>query len=81
MTITIKYAVRVLMLSCMALFGAEEVGVFESGSDVGVTPQKGKLEFDSGSGEYRVTGGGANIWAGTDAFYFVSKKVSGNVAL
>ncbi len=78
---TIKHSARILTLSCMVLFGADEVGVFDSGSDVGVTPQKGKVEFDNGTGEYRVTGGGANIWAGVDAFYFVSKKLSGNVAL
>ncbi|MBI1788005.1 MAG: PD40 domain-containing protein, partial [Acidobacteria bacterium] len=29
----------------------------------------------------RVTGGGANIWAGVDAFHFVWKKLSGDMAL
>jgi Tol biopolymer transport system component len=47
---------------------------------VGVTPQKGKVEFDASAGEYRVTGGGANIWATADAFQFAWKKMSGDVA-
>src|SRR2546423_1065893 len=60
---------------------ADGLGPFESSGDVGVTPQKGKVEFDAGSGEYRVTGGGANIWAAADAFQFVWKKMSGDVSL
>jgi hypothetical protein len=59
---------------------AEGLGQFESSADVGVTPQKGKVEFDAASGEYRVTGGGANIWAAADAFQFAWKKMSGDVA-
>ena len=47
---------------------------------MGVTPQKGKVEFDAATGEYRVTGGGANIWATADAFQFAWKKMSGDVA-
>ena len=59
---------------------AEGLGQFESSADVGVTPQKGKVEFDAASGEYRVTGGGANIWAEADAFQFAWKKMSGDMA-
>ena len=75
-----------LTVCCLTVFcgaaisGAEGLGLFESNGDVGVTPQKGKVEFD-GAREYRVTGGGANIWAATDAFQFVWKKMSGNMAL
>ena len=78
---TIKHSVQILIVCSVTLFGADELRVFEFGTDIGETPQKGKVEFNSATGEYRVTGGGANIWAATDAFYFVSKKVSGNVAL
>ena len=60
---------------------AQGLGQFESASDVGVTPQKGKAAFDAASGEYRVTGGGANIWGTADAFQFAWKKMSGDVAL
>ena len=60
---------------------AQTLGPFESHSDVGDTPKKGSVEYDSSSGEYRITGGGANMWAATDAFQFVWKQVSGDVTL
>ena len=72
---------RRLAFGCLAaVCFAEGLGQFESSTDVGVTPQKGKVEFDAASGEYRVTGGGANIWAMADAFQFAWKKMSGDVA-
>ena len=40
-----------------------------------------KAQYDAAKGEYRITGGGANMWGATDAFYFVWKKVSGDVSL
>lgn len=56
-----------------------QAGDFESSGDIGVTPKAGAVEYRAG--EYRVTGGGANIWAAEDAFYFVWKRVSGDVTL
>jgi len=74
-------SLRPLALCCLAaVCFAEGLGQFESSADVGVAPQKGKVEFDAASGEYRVTGGGANIWAMADAFQFAWKKMSGDVA-
>jgi hypothetical protein len=73
---------RTLSFCCVAAVGlAAGVGQFESGTDVGVTPQKGKVEFDTADAEYRVTGGGANIWGTADAFQFAWKKMSGDVAI
>lgn len=59
----------------------QKASLFEENTDVGETPKKGSVQFDASTGEYRVTGGGANIWATTDAFQFVWKKVSGDVTL
>jgi TolB protein len=76
----IRNSLRVLAVCGMvAMCGAESLGPFESHTDVGVTPQKGKVEFDGA--QYRVTGGGADMWGKADAFQFVWKKASGNVAL
>jgi TolB protein len=73
---------RTLAFGCLAaVCFADGLGPFAMSGDVGLTPQKGKVEFDAASGEYRVTGGGANIWAAADAFQFVWKKMSGDVAL
>src|ERR1039457_6632763 len=71
-----------LAFCCLAaVCFAQGLGQFESSSDVGVTPQQGKVEFDAAKGEYSVTGGGANIWGTADAFQFAWKKMSGDVAL
>lgn len=72
---------RILIAAAaLTICGAEGLGPFEANADVGITPEKGKVEFD-GAQEYKVTGGGANMWAATDAFHYVWKKVSGDVAL
>lgn len=60
---------------------AGPIGEFEAESDVGITPRKGSVEFDAERGEYRLTGGGANIWETTDAFHFVWRRISGDVSL
>jgi hypothetical protein len=72
-------AAAVLLVGASAPQGA--VGIFESRGDLGVTPRTGAIEYDAASGEYRVTGGGANIWGAEDAFYFAWKRLSGDVAL
>src|SRR4051794_11596027 len=57
------------------------IGTFEGHGDVGDTPKAGTAEYDASKQEYRITGGGANIWASADAFQYVWKRVSGNVAI
>jgi TolB protein len=39
------------------------------------------VEFDGPKGEYRVTGGGANIWAAKDAFQFAYRRITGDFTL
>ena len=41
----------------------------------------GSAQFLSGANEYRVTGGGANIWGDKDAFHYVWSSVSGDLSL
>jgi TolB protein len=57
------------------------LGVFDERVDVGVHPRPGRSEYSSQSGDYRVTGGGANIWGESDAFHFAFKRISGDVVL
>lgn len=59
---------------------AQELGLFQKQKNIGVTPKKGSAEYDPLTGEYSVTGGGANMWFGTDAFEFVYRKISGDVS-
>lgn len=77
-----KFTRALAFCATLAAYSATEPSaLFESGTDVGITPQKGTFAFDGAKGEYRVTGGGANIWGTVDAFQFASKKLSGDVAL
>jgi TolB protein len=57
------------------------LGIFTNEGSVGQTPAGCKAEYNAAKDEYRITGGGANMWGATDAFYFVWKKVSGDVTL
>jgi TolB protein len=71
----------ILSVSFCTVLTAAGVGIFDSDGAVGETPKKGSVEYNAAAGEYRVTGGGANIWAATDAFHFVWKRLSGDVTL
>jgi regulation of enolase protein 1 (concanavalin A-like superfamily) len=74
------------ILTCAAgltayLLDAAPVGIFDNSGDIGVMPKPGKAEYDSDNNEYRITGGGANVWMKADAFQFVWKRVSGDITL
>jgi TolB protein len=58
-----------------------DLGIFTNESSVGQTPPGCKAHYEAASGEYRITGGGANVWGAADAFYFVWKKASGDMTL
>ena len=78
------FAVALLFFRCSAASQnapPAALGIFEQSADVGITPLKGSTTYDAGSGEYRITGGGANIWARTDAFQFVWKRLSGDMSV
>jgi len=55
-------------------------GLFEGSTDVGST-HKGSTVYDPGRGEYRVTGGGADMWGAADAFHLSWVRLSGDVTL
>jgi hypothetical protein len=76
-----KNSLLALLLGSALTLSAQALGPFESHSDVGDTPKKGSVDYNASTGEYRITGGGANMWAATDAFHFVWKQLSGDVTL
>jgi TolB protein len=57
------------------------LGDFQKQGDVGITPRAGTAKYDAARGEYRIWGGGANMWEATDAFHFVWRRLSGDVNL
>lgn len=58
-----------------------DLGMFAAHQDIGECPKAGASAFDASRGEYRITGGGANIWFATDAFQFSSKLIRGDFTL
>ena len=76
------------LIVAIALCGANVVcaetgrlGVFSNHADIGDCAKAGSASFDPATGEYRITGGGANMWGGTDAFHFLWKQMSGDFVL
>jgi TolB protein len=77
-----KRSIANLALCTAALLcAAESSAIFDSSGDVGETPKKGKVEFSPSTGDYTITGGGANMWAAVDAFHFAWKQLSGDMAV
>lgn len=58
-----------------------KLGVFTNSGDVGGPSRKGAAEFDAATGQYRITGSGANMWAKEDQFQYVWREMSGNLAV
>ncbi len=68
-------------LALAALGQDSALGIFEGASDIGAPSHKGAVKYDAAAKTYRVTGGGANMWAGRDDFFFVYRKMTGDVAI
>ena len=70
----VAFAACVLSFGTGAAQQSTNAGLFEGHGDVGDNPKAGSFAYVTASGEYRVTGGGANVWAATDAFQFAWKR-------
>src|SRR5208337_630594 len=57
------------------------VGDLEHEIDIGGPLRAGSASYDASRGEYRITGGGANMWGQTDAFHFLYRQASGDLTL
>jgi TolB protein len=73
--------VLVMAFVAVGLAQTNDLGIFTNQGSVGPTPPGGIAHYDPAKGEYRLTGGGANVWGTSDAFYFVWKKASGDMTL
>jgi TolB protein len=54
------------------------LGIFAKAGDVGAPKLTGATAFDASTGQYRITGAGANIWANEDQFQYLWKEMTGN---
>jgi len=59
----------------------DDLGAFEGLSKMGDHNLEGAVQFDVNDGTYRVTGGGEDIWWEADSFYYVWRKIEGDVTL
>jgi TolB protein len=76
-----SFACATLLVGMALAVGAPAVpGIFSSNTDVGKVRSAGGVKFDPATGTYLVKGGGENMWASSDAFHLVWKKISGDIA-
>ncbi len=57
------------------------IGIFDDNADIGTVLHTGSAVYDDQEDTYLVTGSGLNMWLTEDAFQYVWKEVSGDVAL
>ncbi|MBS1859201.1 MAG: TolB family protein [Acidobacteria bacterium] len=62
-------------------FAQQPQPAFDIHGDLGATPRTGSFAYDPATREYRITGGGANIWGTEDAGYFAWRRLSGDVTI
>ena len=60
---------------------AYKYGLFEDHRDIGSVKMPGSVEYDEAGRTYTVSGGGENMWATTDAFHFVWRRINGDFSL
>src|SRR5215471_8051562 len=70
-----------LVVALAALAAAPTMGIFSESSDVGQVGRHGAVKLDDAKGAYLVSGSGADMWHDRDAFHFVWKKWSSDLAL
>lgn len=59
----------------------QSVGIFEGQNDVGDVKPPGTGIYNAQTQQYTLTSAGANIWATTDAFHYLWRKIKGDFIL
>ena len=80
--INLLVLIVLLMLPTDELFSQKRSqGLFDGNTDVGNVVRKGSVSFDSAKATYTIVGGGENMWYAVDAFHYVWRKASGDLAI
>lgn len=81
--VAVAGAVALIAMGARHPFYAQSssLGLFEAQADVGETRRAGSAEYDRARDEYRVRGGGANMWDSVDAFHYLYRRMSGDMKL
>jgi len=75
--------VATLLLFPSFLFAQQQAGasgIFQGSTDIGTT-HKGSTVYVPATGDYRLTGSGADLWGAADQFHFAWVRLSGDVTL
>jgi TolB protein len=80
MTFALRSFLTAAVLATAVSAQGGAVGIFTSAVDVGAPAIAGSTAYDAATGEYRMTGAGANMWAKDDEFHYVWREVTGNFA-
>ena len=82
-----SFAVSMFVVGLVVYLGSSGIRLagqasrlFSGSTDVGDAP-KGSTAYDAASSTYRVTGGGADMWGGADAFHFDWATMTGDGSL
>lgn len=70
-----------ILVNNMAFSQKQPVGIFDANTDVGTNVKPGSATFIPSTGQYVISGAGANVWADHDEFQFVWKKMKGDFIL
>ncbi len=81
--------ITVLLILCSLLSSASpqtnpanyRYGVFEDHRDIGPVKIPGSVEYDAAKKTYTIAGGGENMWATSDAFHYVWRRISGDFSI
>jgi TolB protein len=71
----------VWLLAASAFAQTGKFGAFTNSDDVGGPAIKGSAEFDAATGQYKITGSGADIWGKVDQFHYLWRQMSGNFSV
>lgn len=69
------------LLATSAFAQTANLGPFSNSGDVGAPTRSGSTQFDAATGEFRITGSGANMWAKQDQFQFAWREITGNFTI
>jgi len=75
---TMRQLLPLCLLSAAVFAQGGNLGVFTNSGDIGAPAIKGSAGFDTATGQYKITGAGANIWAGQDQFQYIWREMPGN---
>ncbi|WP_276500312.1 TolB family protein [Terrimonas pollutisoli] len=73
-----KTALLFITVICILQVFSQKTGIFENHEDVGNPKNSGSVVYNTYTQEYIMRGSGSNMWAASDQFHFLWKKIKGD---